>query len=173
MDSKTAAPEPAGLDSAALQQQLSRILAGKAFRQADRLKRFLTFIVNETMEGRAESLKEFTVGVEVFGKDRTFDARSDPIVRVQARRLRAQLERYYAEEAGPNELIIEVPKGAYAAVFKAPKGVQRDAAKWSASATLVRRNTVLVVPFADYSQAGDQKFFCAGLAEEIINRVTH
>jgi len=172
MDAKIAAPEPVGLDPSSIQQQLSRILASKAFRQADRLKRFLTFIVNETMEGRAESLKEFTVGVEVFGKDRTFDARSDPIVRVQARRLRAQLERYYAEEATPDEPIIEVPKGAYAAVFKAPKGVQRDAAKWSASASLVRRNTVLVLPFADYSQAGDQKFFCSGLAEEIINKVT-
>lgn len=172
MDAKIAAAQPVGLDPTEVQQQLSRILASKAFRQADRLKRFLTFIVNETMEGRAESLKEFTVGVEVFGKDRTFDARSDPIVRVQARRLRAQLERYYIEEAGPDELIIEVPKGAYVVVFKAPKGVQRDAAQWSASASLVRRNTVLVLPFADYSQAGDQKFFCAGLAEEIINKVT-
>src|ERR1043166_5973527 len=149
MDAKIAVPEPVGVEPSAIQQQLSRILASKAFRQADRLKRFLTFIVNETMEGRAESLKEFTVGVEVFGKDRTFDARSDPIVRVQARRLRAQLDRYYAEEAAPDEPIIEVPKGAYAAVFKAPKGVQRDAAKWSASASLVRRNTVLVLPFAD------------------------
>src|SRR5438105_2540402 len=172
MNTKTAAAEPVGLDPSAVQQQLNRILASKAFRQADRLKRFLTFIVNETMQGRAESLKEFTVGVEVFGKDRTFDTRFDPIVRVQARRLRAQLERYYADEAGPDDIIIEVPKGTYAAVFKAAKGVQPGAAKWSASATLVRRNTVLVLPFADYSPAGDHRYFCAGIAEEIINKVT-
>lgn len=172
MDPKPAAAQPAGLDPAAVQQQLSRILASKAFRQADRLKRFLTFIVTETLEGRAESLKEFTVGVEVFGKDRTFDARSDPIVRVQARRLRAQLERYYADEAGPDDLIIEVPKGAYAAVFKPAKELPPAGTKWSASATLVRRNTVLVLPFSDYTSAGDQKYFCAGISEEIINKVT-
>src|SRR5215831_4913865 len=78
--------------------QLNRILASKAFRQADRLKRFLTFIVEETVGGRGERLKEFVVGMEVFGKDDSFDPRNDPIVRVQARRLRTQLARYYSEE---------------------------------------------------------------------------
>jgi len=74
--------------------QLDRILSSKAFRQADRLKRFLSFTVNETLAGRGEQLKEFVIGVEVFGKGPSFDPRSDPIVRVQARRLRAQLARY-------------------------------------------------------------------------------
>src|SRR5947209_14084300 len=79
--------------------ELGRILVSKAFRQADRLKRFLSFIVEETIAGRGERLKEFVVGVEVFGKPESFDPRNDPIVRVQARRLRAQLSRYYREEA--------------------------------------------------------------------------
>src|SRR5262245_38357175 len=74
--------------------QLARILDSRAFRQADRLKRFLTFIVEETLAGRGERLKEFVVGVEVFGKPESFDPRNDPIVRVQARRLRSQLARY-------------------------------------------------------------------------------
>ena len=63
-------------------EQLNRILASKAFRQADRLKRFLSFIVEETIAGRGERLKEFVVGVEVFGKPDSFDPRNDPIVRV-------------------------------------------------------------------------------------------
>ena len=88
-------------------EQLNRILASKAFRQADRLKRFLTFIVDETIAGRGERLKEFVVGVEVFGKPESFDPRNDPIVRVQARRLRAQLARYYREEGPDGELLIE------------------------------------------------------------------
>src|ERR1700674_4633597 len=91
--------------------QLNRILASKAFRHADRLKRFLSFVVNEGIEGRGERLKEFVVGVEVFGKDNSFDPRNDPIVRVQARRLRAQLTRYYREEGQDDELAIEIPKG--------------------------------------------------------------
>src|SRR5580658_6234551 len=99
-------------------EQLDRILASKAFRQADRLKRFLAFIVEETLAGRGERLKEFVVGVEVFGKPESFDPRNDPIVRVQARRLRAQLARYYHEEGPDDELLIELPKGGYAPVFR-------------------------------------------------------
>src|SRR5579862_391915 len=99
-------------------EQLNRILASKAFRQADRLKRFLTFIVEETVAGRGERLKEFVVGVEVFGKPDSFDPRNDPIVRVQARRLRAQLSRYYREEAPESEVVIELPKGGYAPTFR-------------------------------------------------------
>src|SRR5438309_6697900 len=99
-------------------EQLNRILASKAFRQADRLKRFLSFIVEETIAGRGEHLKEFVVGVEVFGKPESFDPRNDPIVRVQARRLRAQLARYYREEGPDSEVVIELPKGGYAPVFR-------------------------------------------------------
>ena len=102
-------------------EQLNRILGSKAFRQADRLKRFLTFIVEETVAGRGERLKEFVVGVEVFGKPESFDPRNDPIVRVQARRLRAQLGRYYREEGTEAELFIELPKGGYAPVFRQVK----------------------------------------------------
>src|SRR2546429_9103570 len=99
-------------------EQLKRILGSKAFRQSDRLKRFLSFIVTEAIGGRGERLKEFVVGVEVFGKDDSFDPRNDPIVRVQARRLRSQLTRYYREEGQDDELAIEIPKGGYAPGFR-------------------------------------------------------
>ena len=147
-------------------EQLNRILASKAFRQADRLKRFLTFIVEATIAGSGERLKEFVVGVEVFGKDNTFDPRNDPIVRVQARRLRAQLTRYYREEGQDDGLVIDLPKGGYAPVFKLLKTA---APKRSITPTLVSRNTVLVLPFSDHSQAGDQKYFCQGVSQEIIH----
>jgi hypothetical protein len=80
-------PELGNSSAPKLAEQLGRILASKAFRQSDRLKRFLTFIVEETIAGRGERLKEFVVGVEVFDKPEAFDPRNDPIVRVQARRL--------------------------------------------------------------------------------------
>ena len=147
-------------------EQLNRILASKAFRQADRLKRFLTFIVEETVAGRGEGLKEFVVGVEVFGKPESFDPRNDPIVRVQARRLRAQLTRYYREEGPDGELLIELPKGGYAPIFKPLKSAP---GRRTISPTLVSRNTAVVVPFADHSATGDQEYFCQGLSEEIIH----
>ena len=74
------------------------------------------------MAGRGEQLKEFVIGVEVFGKGPSFDPRNDPIVRVQARRLRAQLARYYHEEGQADETLIELPKGGYTPVFKAFRG---------------------------------------------------
>ena len=82
-------------------QQLDRMLASATFRQVGRLKRFLSFIVLETLLGRGDQLKEYVIGVQVFDKDSSFDPRADPIVRVQARRLRARLVRYYREEGGP------------------------------------------------------------------------
>ena len=95
MSSRTEATEPRS-DSRKesderIVAQLDRLLSSKVFRQADRLKRFLTFTINETVAGRGEQLKEFVIGAEVFDKGPGFDPRSDPIVRVQAQRLRAQL----------------------------------------------------------------------------------
>lgn len=149
--------------------QMDRILSSKAFRQADRLKRFLSFTVAETMAGRGEQLKEFVIGVEVFGKGPSFDPRSDPIVRVQARRLRAQLARYYSQEGQADETLIELPKGGYTPVFKPFRGA---VARRGVPSSLVSRNTILLTPFADNSPAGDQKFFCDGLRQEIIHRLT-
>src|SRR6516164_9366623 len=146
--------------------QLNRIFGSKAFRQADRLKRFLTFIVEETLAGRGERLKEFVVGVEVFGKDNSFDPRNDPIVRVQARRLRSQLAAYYHEEGAHDDLMIELPKGGYAPVFRPLKA----AAKRTISPILISRNTVLVRPFSQYSQTGEGSgYFSEGLIEELIH----
>lgn len=149
--------------------QLDRLLSSKVFRQADRLKRFLTFTINETVAGRGEQLKEFVIGAEVFDKGSGFDPRSDPIVRVQARRLRAQLARYYREEGQTDEILIELPKGGYTPIFKPYRGV---VTKRSAISPLVSRNTVLAMPFSDYSEAGDQEYFCAGLNQEIIHKLT-
>lgn len=150
-------------------EQLNRILVSKAFRQADRLKRFLTFIVEETIAGRGDRLKEFVVGVEVFGKDDSFDPRNDPIVRVQARRLRAQLARYYHEEGHDDELVIELPKGGYAPVFHPLK---KTSASRGMTPVLVSRNTLLVLPFSDHSQAGNQDSFCQGVCQEIIQTLS-
>src|SRR5450756_2896114 len=116
MATKTApqAPKTAAEElEEAVRQELGRVLLSKTFRQVNRLPRFLTFIVEETLAGRGDLLKEYPVGVEVFGKDSDFDPRMDPIVRVQARRLRMRLASYYLQEGQFNDLIIELPKGGY------------------------------------------------------------
>src|SRR6187402_446544 len=118
MGSRSTLVSPARPSDKLVRQQLSRILASKTFHQVDRLKRFLTFIVDETLDGRGGDLKEYIIGVQVFGKEPSFDPRTDPIVRVQARRLRTRLARYYRDEGNSDELIVDLPKGGYAPVFK-------------------------------------------------------
>ena len=154
----------------AIRQQLSRILASKTFHQVDRLKRFISFIVLEAVAGRGGELKEYVIGVQVFGKEPSFDPRTDPIVRVQARRLRARLVRYYREEGQPDEVIVDLPKGGYAPVFRRRDGTAPI--KPSLSATLVSRNTVAVLPFADYSPGATLDYFCRGLRDEIVHTLT-
>jgi serine/threonine-protein kinase len=150
-------------------EQLERVLGSTTFRQVDRLKRFLDFIVSETLQGRGDQLKEYVIGVQVFDKDSSFDPRADPIVRVQARRLRARLVRYYREEGGSDAVLIELPKGGYTPVFK-----NRDAATASrrgTAPTLAGQNTIAVLPFADHSAAHDLGYFCEGLRHEMIHRL--
>ena len=127
------------------------------------------FIVEETLAGRGDRLKEYLVGVDVFGKDVNFDPRMDPIVRVQARRLRIRLASYYQDEGHSDQVIIELPKGGYAPVFRSSEAVP---AKKPLSAALFSRNTVMVLPFADNSPAGDLEYFCQGLSQEIIHSLS-
>ena len=102
----------------AIRDHLARILGSATFQPVDRLKRFLAFIAHEALAGRSDQLKEYVIGVQVFGKEASFDPRTDPIVRVQARRLRARLMRYYREQGQHDEVAIELPKGGYAPLFK-------------------------------------------------------
>ncbi|MEO7275508.1 MAG: tetratricopeptide repeat protein [Vicinamibacterales bacterium] len=159
--------EPA-IDTAG-RQALDRILASATFRQVDRLKRFLRFVALEALQGRGDQLKEYVIGVQVFDKSASFDPRADPIVRVQARRLRARLARYYREEGAEDTVVLDLPKGGYAPVFKL-----RDAAasgRRSLGATLAGQNTIAVLPFADLSPGHDLDYFCQGLRQETIHRL--
>jgi TolB-like protein/Flp pilus assembly protein TadD len=153
-----------------VRQQLDRILAGATFQQVDRLRRFLSFVVLESIGGRQDELKEYVVGIQVFGKEPSFDPRSDPVVRVQARRLRARLVRYYAEEGQGDEVLVELPKGGYAPVFSRREA--GTARRHSLSTTIVSRNTACVLAFADHSPSGDLGYFCRGLREEVIHRLS-
>jgi TolB-like protein/Tfp pilus assembly protein PilF len=152
-----------------IRQYLDRILASATFQQVDRLKRFVNFIVSEAIAGRGDQLKEYVIGVQVFGKEASFDPRTDPIVRVQARRLRARLARYYREEGQTLDVIIDLPKGGYVPVFKRREAVVPS--RRSIGAALVSRNTVAVLPFSDHSQRGDLGYFSKGLRQEIIHRL--
>ena len=108
---------------AAVRAQLGRILASADFAQSERLKAFLDFVVAESLAGRAERLKEYSIATEVFGRDKDFDPQTNTVVRVEAGRLRRRLERYYLTEGKADEVRIELPKGTYAPVFRSAQPV--------------------------------------------------
>lgn len=162
------AAAPVGAEwSKAVRQHLDRLLGSRTFQPVDRLKRFLNFVVSETLEGRGDQLKEYVIAVQVFGKEDAFDPRTDPLVRVQARRLRARLVTYYRDEGQQDEVLVELPKGGYAPVFK-PKD-RSGAAPRSIGATLVVQNSITVLSFADHSPGHTLGYFCRGVREEIIH----
>ena len=98
--------------------ELERVLASEAFIHATRLGRFLRFVVERTLAGHGERLKEYVIGVEVFDRDAQYDPRLDSIVRVEAGRLRAKLEDYYAGAGSGAELVITMQRGAYVPAFE-------------------------------------------------------
>ncbi len=97
---------------------LERVTRSALFLRSSQLQRLLRYLVEETLAGRAERLKEFVIGVEVFGRPSSFDPRIDSLVRVEARRLRAALDAYYADEGRPDPVVIRLAKGAYHPAFE-------------------------------------------------------
>jgi TolB-like protein/tetratricopeptide (TPR) repeat protein len=153
----------------AVQDQLARILASKTFQQVDRLKRFARFIVQETVAGRGAELKEYVIGVQVFGRPDAFDPRTDPIVRVQARRLRARLDRFYRDEGQADAVVIELPKGGYAPAFRARE--VHLAPRASLGETLADRHTIAVRTFADCTPTGALTALCRSLTDDLVHEL--
>lgn len=101
-----------------IRAQLERILRSQTLGGSDQLKRLLRLVVERTLNGQPELLKEYNLGLEVFQRPPDYDPKLDPIVRVQARRLRAKLDEYYATEGAHESLIVRIPKGAYVPSFE-------------------------------------------------------
>ncbi len=104
--------------AAEVQAELERILASKGFVHSDRLSRFLRFTVQRALQGEGASLKEYLIGMEVFDRNGQYDPRNDPIVRVEAGRLRAKLKEFYETEGREDAVIIDFQKGSYVPVFQ-------------------------------------------------------
>jgi hypothetical protein len=100
-----------------IRQQLGRIVGSSPFRDAFRLTSFLSFIVEMTLAGNCAKLKAYTIAVEALGRGADFDPQADPIVRVEAVRMRQALARYYSGPGRDDPLVIEVPRGSYVPAF--------------------------------------------------------
>jgi TolB-like protein len=105
-----------------VRHQLDRLLASAGFANAGRMSRFLKFVVDKTLAGEGERLKEYVIGIEVFDRDASYDPRLDSIVRVEAGRLRAKLAEYYAGQGRGDPIVLSLPKGGYAPIVTLTSG---------------------------------------------------
>lgn len=108
---------PATLDPERFESACARILASRTFADAPRLRRFFQYVAELTAQGRQDEIKEYSLGVDVFERPPSFEPKTDPIVRVQAGRLRLKLLEYYDQEGRDDPARIEIPKGGYAPVL--------------------------------------------------------
>lgn len=113
-DSSSGSSEPS---SAEVRAQLVRILGSQCFGQAARSSKFLQHVVEQTLAGQSERLKGYSIAIEVFGRPPDFDAQTDPLVRVEAGRLRRRLAEYYGAEGQGDPVVIGLPRGGYTATW--------------------------------------------------------
>lgn len=106
------------VDEAAIREALARILASEGFRISPRLSAFLRFVIERTLAGEAASLKGYTIATGALGRSEDFDPQADPIVRVEAGRLRKALDAYYAGPGRDDPIVVTVPRGRYVPSFQ-------------------------------------------------------
>src|ERR1700757_2360190 len=157
----------------AVRDQLARIVTSPGFVSSARLCRFLTHIVNRTIDGDIDSLKEFSIAMEVFDRTSEYDPNIDAIVRVEARRLRAKLKTYYEEGPGSvDPVLIGLRPGRYVPVFRWLDAQPRKHRDEIGAATPPGPRPIAVLPFVNMSPEPEQDYFCDGISEEIISSLT-
>lgn len=168
------APE---IEDTAVRELLDRILASPDFDASERNRHFLRHVVEETLAGRGDRIKAYSIATSVFGRGSDFDPQIDSIVRIEAGRLRRSLDRYYLTSGRAEKVRITIPRGTYVPVFDIPAGpgsmeapVARAAEAGNASAR--RGCTILVKPFEQECDQSSYANLTRGLTRQVIVGLT-
>src|SRR5690348_6191683 len=179
-----------------VRDQLGRILASSQLSGSSVLSEFLNYIVHETLEGRGNELKEYTIGVHALRKDPDFNPQLDSIVRIHAGRLRRALKEYYYEEGLNDPILIVIPKGSYVPLFeqraadgsspfpeaesekrsdreKNPQFDPNYAPVLNEAVNLNYRPSVAVLPFRKNGTEDTLEYFVKSIGEFLCTELTH
>ena len=163
--------------------QLARILASAQFAQAEGARRLLAYVVEQSLAGRADQLKEYTLATDVFGRDASFDPKLNPAVRVEAGRLRRRLEHYYLTLGVRDPVLVELPRGGYVPRFSANADVlhlSEDLAEAASrrqeddpdpAFTMPGGPVIAVMPFENLGGPADA-LFADGMSIEILTELS-
>ena len=162
-------------ESAIVRECLANLLKKDLFAQSERQSRFLEYVVEKTIEGDGRKLNQFSIGIDVFDRDESFDPAIDSIVRVEAGRLRAKLREYYSDVGNEDIVQIEIRKGKYVANFEFKKNITpnvtiaQNVSLASIGPTAVDNKPVIaVLAFTNTSGDPEQEYFADGISEDII-----
>lgn len=164
------------ISHAEIRDCVQSILTSTDFDTSERNRRFLSYVVEETLAGRPDRIKAYSIATSVFGRDERFDPQVDSIVRIEAGRLRRSLERYYLTSGGNDPIRITIPRGSYVPRFSHPQAALTDpqmALQPPASAACVAGKLRVFV--AAFEMEGDQQLlpnFSRGLTRQIIAGLT-
>lgn len=165
-----------------IREHLNRLLSTSSFADSAVLTRFLTFIVNETLEGRSRELKEYTIAIQALKKDADFNPQIDSIVRIHAGRLRRALKEYYYEKGKHEAIQIVVPKGSYVPSFitncsQSLPGLQDEntTLRLPAGREIIdqRKASLAIFPFESITETCTHPLFAKALGIHLSARLTN
>lgn len=161
----------------AIRQQTDHICESKEFRTKKKLGQLLRFLVDETLAGREDGLHGYQIGISVFDRDKDFDPDYDPIVRIQASRLRRSSHHYYPVDGKDDPIRILIPKGEYRPKFYTAEEINDKTAAGKGKAGQIglyrRRNPgITVLPFRNFTGDPEKEYFVQGFTEELSIELT-
>ena len=159
-----------------IEEQLHRILDSLEFNAAQQQRKFFKFVVKETLAGRENEIKGYTIATCVFGRGADFDQNSDPIVSIQANRLRRALERYYLIAGKTDPIRIDIPKGTYVPTFCEQLSVTPDTTVFDSKSPVEIFEgswpSLVVMPFQNLTGDPTLNHWAVGLATELATEIT-
>ncbi len=160
-------------------EELARITASEDFRSKPVMRKLLKYLVTESVEGRSDQIKGYSIGLDVFGQGSGFDPNRSALVRNNAVRLRALLRTYYLGEGRNNPLLIEIPRGNYVPQFRANRieandvsAVDKQPVPYSSDSEASGPPTIGVLPFVNETNDSKYDYLASGFSRELADALT-